>query len=44
MSDTFRAYQITKDEDGQKVVLATLTEHDLMDGDVTVQVEYSAVN
>jgi len=44
MSDTFRAYQITKDEDGQKAVLTTLTEHDLMDGDVTVQVEYSAVN
>ncbi len=44
MSDTFRAYQITKDEDGQKAVLTTLTEHDLMDGDVTVKVEYSAVN
>ncbi len=44
MSNTFRAYQITKDEDGQKVALTTLTESDLMDGDVTVKVEYSAVN
>lgn len=44
MSDTFRAYQITKDEKGQKVALTTLTELDLMEGDVTVKVEYSAVN
>ncbi len=44
MSSTFRAYQITKDEKGQKVTLTTLTEHDLMEGDVTVKVEYSAVN
>ncbi len=44
MSNTFRAYQITKDEDGQKATLTTLTELDLMDGDVTIKVEYSAVN
>jgi acrylyl-CoA reductase (NADPH) len=44
MIDTFRAYQITKDEKGQKVALTTLTEADLMAGDVTVKVEYSAVN
>jgi len=44
MLNSFRAYRITKDEDGQQVALATLTESDLMDGDVTVRVEYSAVN
>ncbi|MCK5515230.1 MAG: alcohol dehydrogenase catalytic domain-containing protein, partial [Desulfobulbaceae bacterium] len=44
MLDTFRAYQITKEEKGQKVALTTLTESDLMAGDVTVKVEYSAVN
>ncbi len=44
MPDTFRAYQITKDEDVYKVALTTLTEQDLMEGDVTVKVEYSAVN
>jgi acrylyl-CoA reductase (NADPH) len=44
MSDSFRAYQITKDDAGQKVTLTTLTESDLMAGDVTVRVEYSAVN
>ncbi len=44
MTKTFRAYQITKDEEGQKVALTTLTESDLMDGDVTVKVDYSAVN
>lgn len=44
MSGTFRAYQITKDEEGQKATLTTLTESDLMDGDVTVKVEYSALN
>jgi len=44
MPDTFRAYQITKDEEGQKAALMTLTESDLMVGDVTVKVEYSAVN
>lgn len=44
MSKTFRAYQITKDGEVQKVRLTNLTEGDLMDGDVTVQVEYSALN
>ncbi len=44
MIDTFRAYQITKDEKVQKVALTTLKESDLMAGDVTVKVEYSAVN
>lgn len=44
MSETFRAYQITKDDEGQKVALTTLSEADLMEGDVTVRVEYSTVN
>jgi acrylyl-CoA reductase (NADPH) len=44
MPDSFRAYQITKDDEGQRVTLTTLTENDLMAGDVTVSVEYSAVN
>ncbi|WP_136810420.1 MDR family oxidoreductase [Desulfosediminicola flagellatus] len=44
MSKTFRGYQITKDDEGQKVALTTLSESDLMEGDVTVQVEYSTVN
>lgn len=44
MSKTFRAYQITKDGEVQKATLTKLTENDLMEGDVTVQVEYSALN
>ncbi len=44
MSDSYRAYQITKDDAGQKTTLTTLTAADLMAGDVTVRVEYSAVN
>lgn len=44
MLDAFRAYQITKDDQGQKAALTTLTENDLMDGDVTVKVDYSALN
>lgn len=44
MSETFRAYQITRVDDVQKATLTTLTEDDLMEGDVTVKVEYSALN
>ena len=44
MSAPFKAYQITKDDDGQKVIFTELTEQDLMDGDVTVRVEYSTLN
>lgn len=45
MSKTFQAYQAIK-EDGQHSVvsLQRLTEQDLMDGDVTIRVEYSALN
>lgn len=44
MSQTFKAYQITKDDEGQQLNLAELTKDDLMDGDVTVKVEYSTLN
>jgi acrylyl-CoA reductase (NADPH) len=40
----FRAILISKTEAGQKVDFATLTEADLMDGDVTVDVSHSSVN
>lgn len=44
MSDTFRAIRVFKTEDGQETRFVDLTEADLMDGDVTVRVEYSTVN
>ena len=44
MPDTFRAIRVSKTDGGQTVELADLTEVDLMDGDVTIDVEYSTVN
>jgi acrylyl-CoA reductase (NADPH) len=44
MSDTFRAIQIDKVDDKQTVNLVNLTDADLMDGDVTVNVTHSTVN
>ncbi len=44
MADKFRALLVTKEGDSQKVALTELAESDLMDGDVTVAVEYSTVN
>jgi acrylyl-CoA reductase (NADPH) len=41
---SFRALLATKTDDGQSVALTTLTEADLMDGDVTVKVEHSSIN
>jgi acrylyl-CoA reductase (NADPH) len=41
---TFKAIVIDKTESGPKVALADFDEKDLMDGDVTVRVEWSAVN
>jgi len=41
---TFKAIVIDKAESGQTVRLADFDEKDLMDGDVTVAVEYSTVN
>jgi acrylyl-CoA reductase (NADPH) len=45
MSDKFRALRVSKTEAGPpKAEFVTLTEADLMDGDVTVAVDYSTVN
>jgi len=44
MPDKFRAMRVLKTDAGQTVEFADLTEADLMDGDVTVDVEYSTVN
>lgn len=44
MSDTFKAYQIGKNDDGQRCRLTDLSDDDLMDGDVTVRVEYTTLN
>ncbi len=45
MSDTFKAIQVSRDDDkNQSVDIVELTEADLMDGDVTVAVEATTVN
>ena len=44
MSDTFRALQLSKTDDGQEANIVELTENDLMDGDVTVEVTHSTIN
>ena len=44
MSNQFQAYQINKTEAGQTCELTKLSDADLMEGDVTVQVEYSTLN
>lgn len=41
---TFKAIVIEKGEGGQTVALKDFDEKDLMDGDVTVRVEYSTIN
>ncbi|MFL5000218.1 MAG: MDR family oxidoreductase [Xanthobacteraceae bacterium] len=41
---TFRAILIRKTDEGQSVGLADFDEKDLMDGDVTVRVEWSSLN
>src|SRR3954447_23819452 len=41
---TFKAIKIEKTDSGQQVALTDLDEKDLMDGDVTVRVEWSTVN
>src|SRR5690348_18123480 len=41
---TFRAILIRKADDGQSVGLADFDEKDLMDGDVTVRIDWSTVN
>ena len=44
MSAEFRALRVFKTDDGQETRLVTLTDADLMDGDVDVRVEYSTLN
>ena len=44
MSEQFQAYQIGKDDDGQRCTLTQLNDSDLMEGDVTVRVDYSTVD
>src|SRR5229473_2760773 len=44
MTDTFRAIRLFKTDAGQEARFVDLTDADLMDGDVTVGVEYSTVN
>jgi len=45
MSETFKAIQVSRDEDKkQSVGIVELTEDDLMEGDVTVDVEATTVN
>jgi acrylyl-CoA reductase (NADPH) len=44
MPDNFRAIRVSKGDGGQSVELTSLSEADLMEGDVTVDVEYSTVN
>jgi len=41
---TFKAIRIDKAEKGQTVALTDFDENDLMDGDVTVKVEWSTIN
>jgi acrylyl-CoA reductase (NADPH) len=41
---TFKAIKIEKTDSGQSVALTDFDEKDLMDGDVTVRVEWSTVN
>ena len=44
MTDQFQGYQINKTESGQTCELKQLSDADLMEGDVTVKVEYSTLN
>lgn len=44
MSGTFRAIQINKTEDKQTAALVALSDADLMDGDVTVDISHSTLN
>ncbi|MBX3505748.1 MAG: oxidoreductase [Parvibaculum sp.] len=44
MTGTFRAIRASKGEKAPQIEFANLTEADLMEGDVTVAVEYSTVN
>jgi len=44
MPEQFQAYQVGKNEDGQRCALTQLDDSDLMEGDVTVRVDYTTLN
>lgn len=44
MSEQYQAYRIDKTDEGQSCTLTQLDDADLMEGDVTVRVEYTTVN
>jgi acrylyl-CoA reductase (NADPH) len=44
MTEPFRALRLFKTESGQEARLVDLTDADLMDGDVTIRVEFSTIN
>lgn len=44
MAESFKAYLVSKTDDGQQVDLVDMTEDDLMEGDVTVRVSHSTLN
>ena len=44
MTKKFRAIQVSKTDQDQRVQFIELTEADLMEGDVTVAVSHSSVN
>lgn len=44
MTDTFRALRLTKTDDSQSHEIVELTDADLMEGDVTVNVSHSTLN
>jgi acrylyl-CoA reductase (NADPH) len=44
VTDTFRAILVSRTDDGQKVEFVRLTEADLMDGNVTIDVAHSSLN
>jgi acrylyl-CoA reductase (NADPH) len=44
MSEQFQGYQIGKSDEGQRCALTQLDDSDLMEGDVTVRVEYTTLN
>ena len=44
MADTFRALRIEKNEDSQTMNLIDLSESDLMEGNVVVDISHSTLN
>jgi acrylyl-CoA reductase (NADPH) len=44
MPEQYQAYQVGKNDEGQRCMLKQLDDSDLMDGDVTVRVDYTTLN